>query len=209
MPGTRRPTFTTCQFTLDDEPRCLVLEDQHEHFNRTRNSCSRLAKSIIIPNHETQCLNVTTSYLTCHLNLFPQVNTNFASITNCKSFFFISQCLEYCAKSHNCKCSSLLSQGLTSSTSSKSLVLTYCSSSKSQSLTPCSNTKSAVLMPYCSRGLCNICHIVQVPNIQVYQTVQEICHMFYHIAQVLNLYICHTVQVICHMFYHIVQVVNL
>ena len=52
------------------------------------------------------------------------------------------------------------------------------SSSKSQSLTPCSNTKSAVLMPYCSRTLCIFCQIVQVPNLQVYQTVQVICHIF-------------------------------
>ena len=80
----------------------------------------------------------------CQSNLFPQVNTNFSSFTNCKSTCFISQCLEYCAKSHNCTCTSLLSQGLTST-----------SSSKSQCVTPCSNTKSAVLMPFCSRTLCH------------------------------------------------------
>ena len=134
---------------MDNEPRCLVLEDQHEHehSNRTRNRCSRVAKSSTIPNHESQsllnCLNVTPLNLTCHSNLIPQLDTNLASITNCKSTFFISQCLEYCAKSHNCTCISSLSQDLTSS-----------SSSKSQSLTPCSNTKSAVLMPYCSRTVC-------------------------------------------------------
>ena len=82
------------------------------------------------------------------------------------------------------------------------------SSSKSQSLTPCSNTKSAFLMPYCSRTLCIFCQIVQVPNLQVYQTVQVICHIFCLFFQVLNLYICHTVQVICHMFYHIIQVLK-
>ena len=185
--------------SLDNEPMCLVLEDQHEHSNRTRNRCSRVAKSSTVPNHESQsllnCLNVTPLDLTCHSNLIPQLDTNLSSITKCKSTFFISKCLEYCAKSHHCTCTSSLSQDLTSSSSS--------------TLTPCSNTKSAVLMPYCSRTLCIFCQIVQVPNLQVYQTVQVICHIFCLFFQVLNLYICHTVQVICHMFYHIVQVVNL
>ena len=103
--------------SMDNEPRCLVLENQHEHSNRTRNRFSREAKSSIIPNHESQsllnCLNVTPLNLTCHSNLIPQVDTNFSSITNCKSTFFISQCLEYCAMSHNCTCTSSLSQYLT------------------------------------------------------------------------------------------------
>ena len=62
--------------SMDDEPRCLVLEDQHEHSNRTRNSL-------------LNCLNVTPLNLTCHSNLIPQLDTNFSSITNCKSTFFI------------------------------------------------------------------------------------------------------------------------
>ena len=84
--------------SMDNEPRCLVVEDQHEHSNRTRNRWSRVAKSSTIPNHESQsllnCLNVTPLNLTCHSKNFPQVNTKFSSITNCKSTFLISQCLE-------------------------------------------------------------------------------------------------------------------
>ena len=73
--GSRIPTFTTyASSSIDDETRCLVLEDQHEHSNSTRNSCSRLAKSSTIPNHEAHCLpqsfsncsNVTSSNVTCH-----------------------------------------------------------------------------------------------------------------------------------------------
>ena len=166
--------------SMDNEPRCLVLEDQHEHehSNRTRNRCSRVAKSSTIPNHESQsllnCLNVTPLDMTCHSNLIPKLDTNFSIITNCKSTFFISKCLDYCAKSHSCTCTSSLSQDLTSS-----------SSSKSQSLPPCSNTKSTVLMPLCVI----FCLFVQVPKLQVYQTVQVIYHIFCLFFQVLYLYI--------------------
>ena len=44
--------------SMDNEPMCLVLEDQPEHSNRTRNSL-------------LNCLNLTPLNLTCHSNLIP------------------------------------------------------------------------------------------------------------------------------------------
>jgi len=49
---------------MDDEPMCLVVEDQHEHSNSTRNSCSNST----ILNHETHCL---TQSLSNGLNVTP------------------------------------------------------------------------------------------------------------------------------------------
>ena len=94
-------------FLVNNQPILSMYYD-HIHLNRAGNSCSRLAKSSTIPNHGTHCLNVTPSNVTCQSNHFPQVNTNFSSITNYKSTFFISQCLAYGAKSHNCTCTSSL-----------------------------------------------------------------------------------------------------
>ena len=76
---------------IHDEPRCLVLEDQHEHSNSTRNSRSRLAKSNTIPNRETHCLpqslsNCSNVTLTTDLqNVLSWCNSNNMSLNVTKT----------------------------------------------------------------------------------------------------------------------------
>ena len=86
-------------FLVNNQPIPSMYYD-HIHLNRAGNRCSRLAKNSTSPNHGTHCLNVTPSNVTCQSNLFPQVNTNFSSITNYKStFFYISMLSILCKAS--------------------------------------------------------------------------------------------------------------